>query len=80
MDSFSESPGSEAPLKKKLKIGNGNACELCRSKKVKCDGMRPGMLPSVPNQLSAQIPTLAQPAVIAKKENISVFIKPMRLP
>ncbi|PON26635.1 fungal specific transcription factor domain-containing protein [Trichoderma gamsii] len=41
MDSYSQSPSSGAPPRKKLKIGNGNACELCRSKKIKCDGMRP---------------------------------------
>ncbi|KAL7785691.1 hypothetical protein V8C43DRAFT_290762 [Trichoderma afarasin] len=41
MDTYSESPGPDVPSKKKLKIGNGNACELCRSRKVKCDGMRP---------------------------------------
>ncbi|KAL7929290.1 hypothetical protein V8C35DRAFT_316013 [Trichoderma chlorosporum] len=41
MDPYAGPPDPAMPFKKKLKIGNGNACEFCRSKKVKCDGMRP---------------------------------------
>lgn len=58
MDSYSQSPSSGAPPRKKLKIGNGNACELCRSKKIKCDGTRPGMFSPSYSQRMSQVSTI----------------------